>query len=72
MCGSYLAYISSKKEKHMLSKEILKFRNKNFRPAKPDRHAVGEAAGAYVKDYVQEPVTSVFQESTILNFYFFI
>ena len=32
MYGSYLAYISSKKEKHTLSKEILKFRNKNFRP----------------------------------------
>ena len=44
--GSYLAYDSSKrkkyhkKEKHTLSKEILKFRNKNFHPAESDGHAV--------------------------------
>ena len=32
---------TKEREKPVFTKEILKFRNENFRPAKPDRHAVG-------------------------------
>ena len=64
-CAGKRKEMNQRKEKPALYKRDFKTQKQKFpSTAKPDRHAVrGKAEpSAYVKGYVQEPETSVFQD----------